>query len=225
MLIVCLVLTGAAILAVPHLARLAITSPTQAPPTDQGLPNASDQVPRSRPPLCRPAQQNIPDDAAQVVRYVVTTQGAVQTAERQFACAAAEVLADPQGWAGVGVFFQEAGQDEPADFVLILAAPEELPSFSPDCTPEYSCRVGSSVVINELRWLEGTEASNQWGWDARTYQTMVINHEVGHFLGLDHSYCAGPGETAPLMMQQSKGLDGCTPNPYPLPEELAQVSY
>ena len=50
---------------------------------------------------------------------------------------------------------------------------------------------------------------------------MVVNHETGHFLGLDHASCSGPGRPAPVMMQQSKGLNGCHFNPWPTARELA----
>jgi Protein of unknown function (DUF3152) len=51
----------------------------------------------------------------------------------------------------------------------------------------------------------------------------VVNHEVGHWLGFGHSRCSGAGRLAPVMQQQSIGLEGCTFNPWPLPTERATI--
>ena len=57
---------------------------------------------------------------------------------------------------------------------------------------------------------------------ARGRWRMVINHEVGHRLGhIDNEMtCAGAGQAAPLMQEQSIFLDGCAINEYPLDSEL-----
>jgi hypothetical protein len=52
---------------------------------------------------------------------------------------------------------------------------------------------------------------------------MEINHETGHWLGLGHSNCAGPGQAAPVMQQQSIDMQGCRINSWPLPWELDAV--
>ncbi|MDR1442027.1 MAG: DUF3152 domain-containing protein [Bifidobacteriaceae bacterium] len=155
--------------------------------------------------------------AAVVVTYEVSSRGATEVPLAEFADAAQRIFDDPSGWRSAGVGFDRVA--EGADFTLWLATPEQLTGFSSDCAPEYSCRVGRDVIINQERWLRGALPGALDGIEIGKYRTMAINHEVGHWLGHGHTACTTPGELAPLMMQQSKGLDGCLANPYPLPEE------
>jgi hypothetical protein len=70
------------------------------------------------------------------------------------------------------------------------------------------------VVLNLRRWVLGAEA---YGTDLAAYRTYLVNHEVGHGIGHAHEYCGGAGQPAPVMMQQTYGLKGCTPWPWPTP--------
>ncbi|SPU24161.1 membrane protein [Bifidobacterium adolescentis] len=93
-----------------------------------------------------------------------------------------------------------------------------MTSFSPSCSVEYSCRVDNNVIVNDDRWNGGTQQWLAAGGNLARYRTMVINHEVGHRLGhIDNeTTCAGEGQLAPLMQEQSMHLDGCKVNEYPL---------
>jgi hypothetical protein len=49
------------------------------------------------------------------------------------------------------------------------------------------------------------------------YQTYVINHETGHFLGKGHlKHDNFSGGLVPVMVQQTLGFGDCYPNNLPL---------
>jgi hypothetical protein len=76
----------------------------------------------------------------------------------------------------------------------------------------YSCRFGTTIMINLRRWLNGAAG---FSMDVAAYRHMVIDHEMGHFLGFDHMKCPGSGRLAPVMQTQTIALNGCNPNAYP----------
>jgi Protein of unknown function (DUF3152) len=67
-------------------------------------------------------------------------------------------------------------------------------------------------MINLRRWLNGAP---NFPITIDQYHTMVVDHEMGHFLGFDHMLCPGPGKPAPVMQTQTIDLGGCVPNVYP----------
>jgi hypothetical protein len=141
----------------------------------------------------------------------------------EFVVQSAETLDDPAGWAAGGAI-QFRRVDGEADFTLYLASPANVASLSPVCSTDWSCSVGRSVAINEARWLGASPAWNAAAGGLRDYRHMVVNHEVGHWLGFGHVNCPAPGQPAPVMQQQSKDLQGCGLNPRPLPWEREQAA-
>ncbi|MDN4172542.1 DUF3152 domain-containing protein [Nocardioides sp. SOB77] len=157
-------------------------------------------------------------DVRRTVTYSVQTRGRITTSLATFRRQAQETYADARGWRGAGVRFVPVRRG--GSFTLVLAAAGEVPEFSPVCSAMWSCRVGRYVVINQERWKHASPAWNAARGALRDYRHMVVNHETGHWLGHGHASCGGPGQPAPVMQQQSKGLGGCRFNPWPTLREL-----
>lgn len=154
------------------------------------------------------------------VTYSVTTRGRVTASMAAFRRLAQETYDDARGWRAGGVEFRRVRRG--GDFSLVLAEARTLPSFSPTCSVQWSCRVGRWVVINQTRWRNASPAWRRGGRSLRDYRHLVVNHETGHWLGRGHTGCGRRGGPAPVMMQQSKGTGGCRFNPWPLPWELVR---
>jgi hypothetical protein len=124
-------------------------------------------------------------------------------------------LNDARGWGhdGAMTFARTAGD---AEIVVRLASPETTGRLCEpiDTAGPLSCRVGPHAVVNHYRWVEG---SPDYHGDLTAYRSYVVNHEVGHVLGHDHVNCPALAAPAPVMQQQSLGLNGCSPNPWPYP--------
>lgn len=144
--------------------------------------------------------------------YTVEVEDGLPQDPDLFATQVASVLGDERGWRGDGWSFTQV--ESGSDFRILLSSPDTVDAL---CAPlltrgEVSCRNGNRVVLNVKRWATGVEF---YGGDLTGYRTYLVNHEVGHALGKFHVGCPSPGAEAPVMMQQTKGLQGCVKNPWP----------
>ncbi len=155
---------------------------------------------------------------ARTVTYSIAVDGAIVSDVNEFAAVAWDTYASPRGWRSAGIEFVRVPSG--GDFTLVLANPRQVAAYDPVCSYLYSCTVGRYVVINDIRFAIGSSA---WPGPLGWYRSMVINHETGHWLGLGHSFCSGPGQLAPIMQQQSIDMQGCEINSWPLPWELDAV--
>jgi hypothetical protein len=152
-----------------------------------------------------------------VVTFSVATRGRVSN-PRTLASQALFTLNDPRGWSRQGTQYVEVPQG--GEFTMVLTQAALVPSFGYPCSTLWSCQQGRYVVINDTRWQFASPSWNAAGGAPRDYRHMVVNHEVGHWLGRGHLFCPGPGQLAPVMQQQSISLQGCAFNPWPLDGEL-----
>jgi hypothetical protein len=154
-------------------------------------------------------------------RFLVEVEDGIGVDGAAFAQAVETTLGDPRSWGNGGqMSFQRVGVAEATagqyDFKVTLVSPGNMETYCPGVgTGGYtSCRYGDRAVINLARWAT---AVPHYDGDIETYRLYVVNHEVGHVLGNGHRDCPGAGQLAPVMQQQTLGLQGCAKNAWPYP--------
>ena len=156
------------------------------------------------------------------VRYTVEVEDGAGVDEGEFARMVREVLTDARGWETqdkvhfVNVSPEQAASGTKPDVHITLATPLTVDDM---CAPlltegQVSCRNGDRVALNAVRWTQGVDS---YPADLLHYRIYLINHEVGHAIGHGHEPCPAPGKPAPVMLQQTLGLQGCTRYPWPVP--------
>lgn len=149
-------------------------------------------------------------EGSPMIRFSVEVGEGVDLGRDELAHFVVETLNDGRSWIGRGAGFELV--DDGGDFTLLVALPDEVDRL---CAPlqtngRFSCARNGWIAFNSLRWFGATP---DWPADLETYRRYLVNHEVGHYIvGPGHASCPGAGEPAPIMMQQTKGLDGCLPN-------------
>ena len=158
--------------------------------------------------------------SGRAVHYTVEVEGGLGVDTSQVAATVQSVLLDSRGWQPVdGIRFvnvspADAARGAPVDIRVTLASPSLTDKL---CAPlqtlsQVSCWNGERSVLNLRRWMLGDDS---YGTDVARYRMYQVNHEVGHGLGHQHRQCPQKGKRAPVMVQQTLSLGGCTPWPFP----------
>jgi hypothetical protein len=154
--------------------------------------------------------------SGKLVTYRVEMETGIGQSAPVFAAAVDATLADESGWTSQGRWSMQRVAGEDADLVIRLATSATVGAVCEAAGLEdaayASCRTGHVVMINLDRWMH---AVPEYRGDVALYRQYLINHEVGHGLGLGHQSCPGPGRPAPVMQQQTLGLKGCLANGSP----------
>lgn len=168
-----------------------------------------------------PGSDEVAGTQGRLMRYRIALETDIDgVGPAAFAKSIRGILGDPRGWTGGGEWrLQEVGPEDPADFTIYLATPASRDRLCGGTADGYtSCRNGSNVVLNVARWAG---AVPNYGASLDVYRQYMVTHETGHRLGHGHELCPGAGRPAPVMEQQTLGLHGCVPNPWPFPNGKA----
>jgi hypothetical protein len=201
-------------------------------------PHADSEEPPSSEPAPAAAQQPVPSAGSgelsaveipdgpnkptgRTVAFGIDIEDGLPVSAAEFASVVETVLLDSRGWQTKDdVRFVPVGPSERAsgshvDILLTLASPTLTAKL---CAPlntsvqQVSCWNGSRAVLNLTRWIRG---ATTYGEDLISYRDYLVSHEVGHGLGHGHVNCPAAGAPAPVMVQQTKDLEGCTAWPWP----------
>jgi len=160
-----------------------------------------------------------PDELLQMVIRFESRVGDVSTEE--FAGAAMAILNDDRGWRRGGFEFIEG------DDTALLVVLGEGPEIDTLCLPlqtraTVSCQNGATVGLNADRWRTATDS---WDGTVEEYRTYVVNHELGHLIGMRHPTprCPTLGAPAAVMEPQTGGLAGCIGNGWPRDWEIGHA--
>ncbi|WP_261993068.1 DUF3152 domain-containing protein [Streptomyces sp. adm13(2018)] len=212
--------------------RLRTTSPTKppvsTPPASKADPKKPPAVPQSGPGTFATADASGAPvgEGGELRRYRVQVEEGIALSASDTAAEIQRILAHPRGWAAHGRGRFQLVAEEEADFVIRIATPDTADALclrqGMDTGGELNCETTDGVVVNLKRWMLG---SPTFAGEAAEYRHLIINHEVGHEIGIrQHMGCPGPGRLAPAMMQQIKGLDGCRSNAFPYDEDGSYIT-
>lgn len=160
-----------------------------------------------------------------------------------WAAEAKRLLMGPRGWGGhprsaglVDFKFVHSEEQHPHALVRLASNEDIMAQWPWSAAPIVQHTMSATdmaptpprrVMLNAARWRDGPAAAVMPSAqrDLEAYRTYLVNHELGHAMGLRHIWCTreegAMHEPAPVMTQQTVSIrNGCAFNCEPTPRDV-----
>lgn len=129
----------------------------------------------------------------------------------------ASVFSDKTGWA-LGGRLSLARRENSCNFRINIVPEALMAALDVGCKGQTTCLVGNQIDISVSAWQA---APGKWTGTIDAYRTELINHEVGHWLGFQHTPCLASAASSgtPILSAPDVVLGGCSPNWYAIPAD------
>lgn len=138
------------------------------------------------------------------------------------------VLQDLRGWAGMGYEFQVTSTAAAMVVIMKKTNAQLLRKFRQSYLRGLSVtdisKTPAEIWINTMNW---NNVPKNFTGSRDSYRSYLIQHEMGHALGYDHTEPHDDiQQLCPVMYQQTKGTRGiCTVNPWKTHERNVTDNY
>jgi hypothetical protein len=136
-------------------------------------------------------------------------------------------LNDPRAWP---IRWIETRNSHQSNWNVVLESQDYIDQKYPSKIKGLSVTEMAPIMSSGLKAPKTVFSYENWtnvpqelrgSYNVHEYRTYVIMHECGHAIGLGHSKCMGG--LAPIMLQQTRGLQNCRKNLWPLEEEIRSI--
>jgi hypothetical protein len=106
----------------------------------------------------------------------------------------------------------------PCNIQVRFMTAQTMKAVGGECARYASCHDDAGLILNAELWTD----KSVWASDLPTYQRELVGHELGHWLGFEHSPCTNGAAQQPAITSATVQVPGCSPTWYSVPNNTTK---